>query len=78
MRVQLCLTAAFIGLLTSVTATDILSSSGFTDCGNGTQDVTVSQFELSFDRDTKVLIFAVAGNSKISQNVTGLILFIRD
>jgi hypothetical protein len=50
---------------------DVLSTSGFSECGNGAQDVTVSQFELSFDRDTKQLIFAVAGFSKVSENVTG-------
>jgi hypothetical protein len=60
-----------LGLFTAVEAADILSSSGFQVCGNGTQDITVSQFELSFDRSTNVLLFAVAGNSKVSQNVTG-------
>jgi hypothetical protein len=68
-RVRLWLVA--LGLLTAVEATDILSSSGFQVCGNGTQDITVSQFELSFDRSTNELVFAVAGNSQISQNVTG-------
>jgi hypothetical protein len=67
-RVRLWLVT--LGLLTAVEATDILSSSGFQVCGNGTQDITVSQFELSFDRSTNELVFAVAGNSQISQNVT--------
>lgn len=70
-RVRLWLVA--LGLLTAVEATDILSSSGFQVCGNGTQDITVSQFELSFDRSTNELVFAVAGNSQISQNVTGFL-----
>jgi hypothetical protein len=69
MRVRLSLTA--LGLITTVSAADILSTSGFQDCGNGEQDITVSQFHLSFDRNTKELDFIVAGNSKISQNVTG-------
>jgi hypothetical protein len=56
-------------------AADILSTSGFTECGNGPQDVTVSDFQLSFDRSTKELDFAVAGESKVSQNVTGTNLF---
>ena len=68
-RVKLWLVA--LGLLTAVEAADILSSSGFQVCGNGTQDITVTQFELSFDRSTNELVFAVAGNSQISQNVTG-------
>lgn len=55
-----------------VSAANLLSTSGFQDCGNGTQDVTVSQFQLSFDRATNELVFAVAGNSKVSQKVTGM------
>jgi hypothetical protein len=64
--------AAAMGLLSMTGAADILSTSGFTECGNGAQDVTVSQFHLSFDRATKELNFAVAGESKVSQNVTGM------
>jgi|SRR5271154_3266655 hypothetical protein len=60
-----------LGLLTAVEAADILSSSGFQVCGNGSQDITVTQFELNFDRSTNELVFAVAGNSQVSQNVTG-------
>jgi hypothetical protein len=71
-RVKGSLTAAAGLLVTTVGAADILSSSGFQNCGNGTQDITVSQFELNFDRSSNVLTFAVAGNSKSSQNVTGL------
>jgi hypothetical protein len=70
MRVRLGLAA--LGLISTVLAVDILSTSGFQDCGNGDQDVTVSQFHLSFDRNTKELDFIVAGDSKISQNVTGM------
>ena len=69
MRVRLGLAA--LGLISTVSAVDILSTSGFQDCGNGQQDVTVSQFRLSFNKDTKELDFIVAGDSKISQNVTG-------
>lgn len=61
-----------LGFLAAVEAADILSTSGFQVCGNGTQDITVSQFELSFDRSTKELVFVVAGNSQVSQNVTGI------
>lgn len=69
MRLRLSLAA--LGLISTVSAVDVLSTSGFQDCGSGQQDVTVSQFHLSFDRNTKELDFIVAGNSKISQNVTG-------
>jgi hypothetical protein len=69
-RIYTC--AAAIGLLSMAGAADVLSTSGFTECGNGPQDVTVSQFQLSFDRATKELDFAVAGESKVSQNVTGI------
>src|SRR5271169_1060257 len=73
-RARLWLVA--LGLFSAVEAADILSTSGFQVCGNGTQDITVSQFELSFDRSTKELVFAVAGNSQVSQNVTGIKLHI--
>ena len=62
-----------LGFLSIVSATDVLTSSGFQECGNGTQDVSVSQFELSFDRSTSVLVFDVAGESLTAQNVTGII-----
>jgi len=64
------------GLLSAVRAVDVLSTSGFQTCGNGTQDITVSQFKLSFDRSSNELIFAVAGNSLKSQNVVGSIQLI--
>src|SRR5271170_2152450 len=74
MRVGGVFTLAFLGgLLRIVNAVDVLSTSGFQNCGNGTQDVTVSQFQLSYDRTTKELVFAVAGNSLVSQNVTGIL-----
>jgi hypothetical protein len=71
-RARIYTYAAAIGLLSMTGAADVLSTSGFTKCGNGPQDVTVSQFQLSFDRATKELDFAVAGESKVSQNVTGI------
>jgi hypothetical protein len=55
----------------SVAADDVLSTTRFTDCGNGTQAVDVNQFYLQFDRKSKNLTFQVAGLSKISANVTG-------
>jgi hypothetical protein len=69
MHVQAALAA--LGFLITVSATDVLSSSGFQTCGNGTQDVTVSNFQISFDRSTNELTFDVAGDSKVSQDVTG-------
>jgi spore coat protein U-like protein len=67
----LCL--AFLVWLKVVSAADVLSTSGFTDCGTGVQDVSVQQFHLAFDRSTKNLDFAVAGTSNVSQNVTAQI-----
>jgi hypothetical protein len=69
MRASLWLSA--LGLMGMAAGADILSTSGFSECGSGEQDVTVSQFELSFDRQTKLLTFAVVGSSKVSENVTG-------
>jgi hypothetical protein len=62
--------AAFLALMPNVRADDVLSTSGFSECGNGTQDVSVQQFQLSFDRATKTLDFTVAGSSEVSQNVS--------
>jgi hypothetical protein len=59
------------GLLSRVGAVDVLSTTGFATCGNGTQDITVSEFDLSFDRSTNELTFAVAGECLVSQNVIG-------
>jgi len=64
---------AFLATISNVLAADVLSTSGFTQCGNGTQDVSVQQFQLTFDRNTQNLDFAVAGESKVSQNVTAQI-----
>jgi len=63
---------ALFGCLAAVGATDVLSTSGFQECGNGVQDVNVTQFRLSFDRESHELVFAVAGESKVSENVTGM------
>lgn len=69
MRVGVLIAA--LGSLIGVTASDVLSTSGFQDCGSGVEEISVSQFHLSFDRITKELDFTVAGVSKVSQNVTG-------
>jgi hypothetical protein len=67
--------SAYITTLTLLVlrvSADTLSTSGFTECGTGPQDITVNQFQLSMDRTTKEIVFAVAGTSKISQNITGI------
>jgi hypothetical protein len=60
------------GVVSGVRAVDVLSTTGFATCGNGTQDISVSEFDMSFDRTNNELNFAVAGNSLISQNVIGI------
>jgi ML-like domain len=60
------------GVVSGVRAVDVLSTTGFATCGNGTQDISVSEFDMSFDRTTNELNFAVAGDSVISQNVIGI------
>jgi hypothetical protein len=62
----------------STVAADTLSTNGFTECGNGPQDVSVSQFQINFDRTTKEIVFAVAGTSKLSQNITGKVPVVLD
>jgi Tol biopolymer transport system component len=69
-RVSACFTT--LALLVSTVSADTLSTSGFTECGTGPQDIAVNQFQISMDRTTKEIVFAVAGTSKISQNITGI------
>jgi len=61
-----------LGVVSGVRAIDVLSTTGFATCGNGTQDISVSEFDMSFDRTNNELNFAVAGDSLISQNVIGI------
>ncbi|KAK3116192.1 hypothetical protein LTR53_003686 [Teratosphaeriaceae sp. CCFEE 6253] len=52
---------------------NLLSTTGFSSCmNNGT--VQVKKLDVSYDKDTRVLTFDVAGSSDIVQNVTATLL----
>ena len=55
-------------LVSTASAGDVLSSSGFTNClNNGT--INVNTANVQFDRSTGVVTFDVAGSSSKEQNV---------
>ena len=56
------------GLPAAVLAGDVLSSNGFTNCG-ANADITVNNFNISFDRSTDVVDFDVSGSSASVQKV---------
>jgi hypothetical protein len=60
---------AVLALLSGALGSDILSTSGFSDCGNGST-ITVHNLDLQFDRSTNLLTFDVSGTSSKSQAVT--------
>ncbi|KAK5451729.1 hypothetical protein LTS15_007989 [Exophiala xenobiotica] len=61
---------ASIALLPSVLATDILKTSGVSDCNNGTSTIKVNNVDISFDRSTNNIDFDVSGTSEQVQYVT--------
>jgi hypothetical protein len=70
--------AGWLALASFVSAAEILSTGAYYVCDSGVQDVTVSAFQLDFDRATKLLVFEVAGVSKKTQNVTGILSLLCD
>jgi hypothetical protein len=61
---------ASVALLPSVLATDILKTSGVSDCNNGTSTIKVNNVDISFDRSTNNIDFDVSGTSEQVQYVT--------
>merc|ERR1711939_1112192 len=61
---------ASLALLPSVLATDILKTSGVSDCNNGTSSIKVNNVDISFDRSTNNIDFDVSGTSEQVQYVT--------
>ena len=60
-----------LGSLTLVLANDILTTSGFTNCLDGTDSqISVQDLNIQFDRQTSQVTFDVAGSSAKVQNVT--------
>ena len=61
---------ASLSLLPSVLGTDILKTSGFSNCNNGSSTVKVNNVDISFDRSTNNIDFDVSGTSSEQQFVT--------
>ncbi len=57
-------------LLPSVLASDILKTSGVSDCNNGTSTIKVNNVDISFDKSTNNIQFDVSGTSTQVQYVT--------
>jgi hypothetical protein len=60
---------AVLALLSGALGSDILSTNGFSDCGDSAT-ITVNNLDLQFDRSTNLLTFDVSGSSSKSQAVT--------
>ncbi|KIV83289.1 hypothetical protein PV11_05327 [Exophiala sideris] len=62
---------ACLALLPSVLGTDILSTSGVSDCANGTSSsITVNNVSISFDKSSDNITFDASGTSTQDQYVT--------
>ncbi|KAF3903575.1 hypothetical protein AA313_de0202834 [Arthrobotrys entomopaga] len=68
-RVSLLSAALLLGSL-QVQAADILTTSGFASCDNADTTVNVKAFNLEYNKANMTVKFNVAGESKISQQVT--------
>lgn len=60
-----------LALLPSVLGTDVLSTSGVSDCANGTSSsITINNVDISFDRSSDNITFDASGTSTQDQYVT--------
>ena len=65
---------AALALLREAFAADIISTSGFSSCGNSDASIQVQNLDISFDRSTNKLTFNVAGHSDVEQDVTASLI----
>ncbi|EHK49890.1 hypothetical protein TRIATDRAFT_173221, partial [Trichoderma atroviride IMI 206040] len=56
-------------LMTGVMGDQILTTTGFTDCGS-LPSITIQQLSITYDNDAKTVTFDIEGVSTISENVT--------
>lgn len=56
-------------LMTGVMGDQILTTTGFTDCGS-LPSITIQQLSITYDNDAKTVTFDIEGISTISENVT--------
>ena len=61
---------AFAALSNTALAKDILGTSGFSSCQNGTATIKVEKVNIEYNKDDKMVVFDVAGTSTREQNVT--------
>lgn len=61
---------ALAALTNTALAKDILGTSGFSSCQNGTATVKVEKVNIEYNKDNKAVIFDVSGTSTREQNVT--------
>jgi hypothetical protein len=74
MRVQLAAIAS-AALISTAVGSDILHTSGFSNCNNGTDSsVQVNNVDISFDKGNNQITFDVSGSSKISQKVKATLI----
>jgi hypothetical protein len=64
-------TLAWLAILPTALAGDVLKTDGFTTCGNGSDaSLKVNKVDISFDRSTNKITFDVSGTSTKQQEVT--------
>ncbi|CAK7229903.1 hypothetical protein SBRCBS47491_007407 [Sporothrix bragantina] len=68
MAAALCLFSA-----TPTTATEILQTTGFDNCGGNSSSVTVQKVNIQYNNDNQTVTFDVAGSSSRVQNVTAIL-----
>ncbi|EXJ90781.1 hypothetical protein A1O1_03885 [Capronia coronata CBS 617.96] len=59
-----------LSLLPTALGADILKTSGFSNCNNGSSTIKVNNVDISFDRSTNKIQFDVSGTSTKEQEVT--------
>lgn len=61
---------ALAALSSTALAKDILGTSRFSSCQNGTATIKVDKVNIEYNKENKTVIFDVAGRSTREQNVT--------
>ncbi|CAK7202525.1 hypothetical protein SEUCBS139899_005249 [Sporothrix eucalyptigena] len=70
---RLVLAASFSLHAATTTATDILQTTGFNNCGGNSTSVTVQKVDIQYNNDNQTVTFDVAGTSAKVQNVTAIL-----
>lgn len=70
---RLALAASILLHAATTTATDILQTTGFNNCGGNDTTVTVQKVDIQYNNANQTVTFDVAGTSSKVQNVTALL-----